>query len=167
MLRRGGTVRLAAAARRATAAAAFPRSPPHGQNSHRRRGGKDPDDKDVFHSSVSFLRQVLEDSDPPFPPRRISPPAAGKAASPIFILAGRSVGIPQEFRRLSFSRRVLRYGFFGRFYQSVGWMDTDKEGRTRTDWRGSMVFRKTRAGQGLFPSNPPRERIRYASVPVH
>jgi hypothetical protein len=103
MLRRGGTVRLAAADRRATAAA-FPRSPAHGQNSHRRRGGKDPDDKGAFHSSVSFLRQVLEDSNPPFPPRRISPPAAGKAAGPISILAGQSVGIPQEFRRLSFSR---------------------------------------------------------------
>jgi hypothetical protein len=31
-------------------------------------------------------------------------------------------------------KRVLRYGFLGRFYQGVGWMDTDKHGRTRTDW---------------------------------
>jgi len=30
--------------------------------------------------------------------------------------------------------RVLRYGFLGRFYQSVGWTDTDKHGRTRTEW---------------------------------
>ena len=28
--------------------------------------------------------------------------------------------------------RVLRYGFLGRFYQGVGWTDTDKHGRTRT-----------------------------------
>jgi len=29
---------------------------------------------------------------------------------------------------------ILRYGFLGRFYQSVGWTDTDKHGRTRTEW---------------------------------
>jgi len=28
----------------------------------------------------------------------------------------------------------LRYGFFDRFFQSEGWTDTDKHGRTRTEW---------------------------------
>ena len=29
------------------------------------------------------------------------------------------------------------------FIRTLGWTDTDKHGRTRTEWRESMVFRKT------------------------
>ena len=69
------------------------------------------------------------------------PPKAGG------IFAQLRGGVKSEFwEYLRKGGGVLRYGFPGRFYQGVGWTDTDKHGRTRT---GAPVSQAASGRRGI------------------